>query len=392
MSDPHAATGIDGGQRTGAPRRVVRVDSVDFVAVHPWLELLRAIHPALRPSRLAIAFITLLLIMGAGRVWDAFAAPMAFEPLSQAIRSGFYECIRATAAADPSAALAGLVAAAWHAPRASWMAEPWFTVCFVLVGSSIFSLGAGVLARLFAGDLAGHSWTIAQARAFLRSRRIALITAPAMGGAIGGALWCVLFVAGALFNIPLFNVIAAALGGLWLALAALAVVAWAAVIFGFPMLAPAVACDGCDGVESAQRAGAYMLARPFHYLWFVVVSLVALCLASVVFDATATAIWHVAMSALSSGLSEQALSAAGTLEFLTPARAPEAASLGATDTAAVGLLDLWRTVLRLMIGAAVLSTAVSLATRTYLLLRRTVDGPDLGDLWMDAPPATDSPS
>jgi hypothetical protein len=364
----------------------VRVDSIDASAVMPWLELLRAVHPALRPSRVAIGFATVLLIAGVGRVWDLFASPASYEPLSVAVREGLYGAARGVAHGDTTAIAIGLRAALWDAPHDSWQAVPWFTACFALVALAIYGLGAGVLARLFAGDIAHKAWRVADARAFLRPRRIALATAPLTGVVIGAALWGVLAVVGVLFHIPLFNVVAAALGAVWLALAWIALVAIAAVAIGLPLLAPATACDGCDGIESAQRAGAYIFARPFHALWFAVVSLALLLLSAIVFDGIAAATWHLALSGLSAtgGASEPMVNAFGTFEFLHPASAASAHSLGMTDSLAASVMDFWRSVLRLLVGGAILSTLVSLATRSYLLLRRECDGQDLTDIWEDA--------
>ncbi len=371
------------------PRRTVRVDRVDANAVFPWLELFRAIHPALRPSRLAVAFGTLLLIAGVGRVWDLFASPPSYEPLSVAVRAGIYACARGAAMGDPAAALQGLHAAFWEAPISSWRAVPWFTACFVIAALAIYGLGAGLLARLFAGDIAHRAWRIKEAREFLRPRRLALALAPLTGLLIGAALWGILAVAGVLFHIPVFNVIAGALGFLWLALAGVGLVAWIAVMVGLPLLAPATACDGCDAIESAQRAGAYILARPLYGLWLAVLSLVIVVLSAIAFDAVGAAVWHFALSSLSAtgGLSDASREACGSFEFLVPATPASAQSLGMTDWVAASLMDFWRTVLRLLVGGAILSTGVSLATRSYLLLRRQCDGQDLSDIWEDASPA-----
>ncbi len=383
VTDAHDTRPQGTDRSVAPPRRTVHVDSVDLLRVHPWLDLFSAVAPALRPSRLWIAFVTLLLIAGFGRVWDGLGTLHPFDSLSRGIRQGFLSCVAGVVSLDPRAAMAGLHDTLWTTPVDSWHHERLFTVCFALVALAIFGLGAGMLSRHFAGEIAGNSWSVAEVRRYVRERRVALLAAPLLGGLIGGALVLVLLISGVLFHIPLFNVIAGALGGLWLLLAGLAIIVWGCILVGYPLLAPAVACDGCDGIESVQRAGAYSLARPFLYAWLLLVSVVILALVAAVADGVATGAWRLAISALSAGLPPETLASAGQLSWLTPASPAPPHGGALTDGATASLLDMWRTVLRLLVGAAILSTAVSLATRIYLVLRRSCDGQDQTDIWED---------
>ncbi len=352
--------------------------------MHPWITLFSAVAPAWRPSRLAIAFVTLLLIVGVGRLWDGFATAPAFSPLSQGVREGWLGAASAVISCDASAAAAEIRNTFWSAPSASWDRARWFTIFFVLAAAAIYSVGAGLLARLMAGEIAGKQWKVADAREFLSSRKVSLVTAPWLGCLVGVLVTGVLAAVGVLFHIPLFNAIAGALGGLWIALAMLAVVAWGCIAAGYPLFAPAVACDGCDAIESVQRAGAYILARPFLFVWLVLVGLTIAALATALADAVAIAAWNVAIGSLSASFSPGAFEAAGKMKWLAPSTPVLVSAEGWTDGLAMNLLDMWRTVLRLGVGAAVLSLTVSLATRIYLVLRRSCDGQDLGDLWEDA--------
>ena len=130
-----------------------------------------------------------------------------------------------------------------------------------------------------------------------------------------------------------------------------------------------------------------MLARPLHLICYLILSVVVIALGTVAADFGATAMWAFARGAYDSASGEPALSAVGALRFLEPYNSPQPMILGMTQSATASFIDMWRTILCLLIGACAMSIAASCATRSYLLVRSSADGQDLCDLWEDAPRA-----
>ena len=93
--------------------------------------------------------------------------------------------------------------------------------------------------------------------------------------------------------------------------------------------------------------------------------------------------WSFAIGAYESANGEAALSAVGNLRFLEPYQSAPPALLGFTQSITASLIDVWRTILCLLIGACALSIGFSCATRSYLLVRLNSDGQDVCDLWED---------
>ncbi len=455
---PNSAPGQDA-------RRLTRVDSVDLASVFPSLTLLGSFHAALRPARLLFAFVLVLALVAAGRLWDGFApstydpaglfagalresqlvdaqdsarslvipalradqraqaataslddlalllresaegsAPdhidaaryaklagtidaarprASFEALDEAVRTTFFAAIRAPFRADGSAAISAAQQLFLEIPSTSWRCAPWFSAYFALCGA-VFLLGcAGVLCRLNAGDLSQRQWTIRQARAFIRPRLPSLIGAPLFAIVLAAILFLPVWLIGLLLHLPLFNVVGGLLFGPALIFSALSTVLITVLWIGLPLIAPAVACDGCDAIESVQRAGAYIFKRPLHLIWYATLSLLIIAAGGFVADWIAVAAWNIAIGAFGSATVEPALAAQRSMRFLEPVGSSPAILLGLTESATASLLEVWQTILCLFIGAATLSMATACATRAYLLVRMQSDGQEVSDLWID---------
>ncbi|NBX36531.1 MAG: hypothetical protein EBR10_04810 [Planctomycetes bacterium] len=451
-----------------ARRTLGRVREVDWLAIVPSLRILGAVPAGLRPVRLVLAFVLLLTVVAAGRVWDGFAQPTAppegllagpmreaalvsdleavrsvivpelpaamraaaatatleelaemlvdaqgalgadaggaarfasqmsmiaaarprlpFEALHEAVRGETYRTAAAVLQFKVGDAVRGLRALAVDIPAASWSAAPAFSSFFVLVCVVVFGWGGGLLCRLSAGDLASHAWTLTDAGSFIRPRVTSLIFAPIFAAVLVGTLLLPSLLFGWLASVPLVNIVAAALMPLALLCAMLAAVVAAAALIGAVLLAPAVACDGCDAVESIQRAGAYILARPLHLLWSAVLSAVAMSLGLLAVDFVVAFSWGASMASMQAGGAAELARGAGAMRFLEPLTEGPSVSHGFTDGIAAALIDIWRTVLGVAIGATVLSVGFACATRTYALLRASADGQEWSDMWIDGEP------
>ena len=318
------------------------------------------------------------------RMIDAARPRLSFEALNEAVRTSFYTLITSVARADVPLAIGAGNALFVGVPVASWTSAPCFTVFFLLVCILIFGWGSGVLCRLSAGDMSMRGWSFNQASDFIRPRISTLIFAPMFAVILGFILWIPAWLIGVLGNLPVLDIVGGALFGIALISAALSAIVIVVLLIGFPLIAPAVACDGCDAVESIQRIGAYIFARPLHLLWYGFISLIVIALGTLVADFAATIMWSFATGAYESASGETALSAVGNLRFLEPYQSAPPALLGFTQDITASLIDMWRTILCLLIGACALSIGFSCATRSYLFVRSNSDGQDVCDLWEDS--------
>ena len=317
------------------------------------------------------------------RMIDAARPRSSFESLNEAVRTSFYALIASVARADLPMAIGAGKALFVGVPVASWASAPCFTVFFVVVCILAFGWGSGVLCRMSAGDMSMRGWSFNQASDFIRPRISTLIFAPIFAVILGFILWIPAWLIGLLGNVPFLDIVGGALFGIALISAALSAIVIVVLLIGLPLIAPAVACDGCDAVESIQRTGAYIFARPLHLLWYGFISLVVIALGTLVADFAATIMWSFAIGAYGSASGETALSAVGNLRFLEPYQSAPPALLGFTQSITASLIDVWRTILCLLIGACALSIGFSCATRSYLLVRLNSDGQDVCDLWED---------
>ncbi len=314
---------------------------------------------------------------------DAARPRASFEALHEAVRESVISAVSALARADGRGAFDATRQLVVVVPTTSWECAPWFTAyfgcCFIIV---LMGCG-GVLSRLNAGDLSDRQWTVSQARAFIRPRLWAICGAPLFAISFAALLWVPLWLLGVLLNLPVFNVFGALAFGVALVVGGLCALLLTVVCAGLPLMAPAVACDGCDSVESVQRAGAYLFRRPLHLGWYALLSFVVIGAGTLLADFVAASSWSIAIGAFRQASSSGALDAVGSYRFLESFHGSPAVILGATDRATAGILEIWQTLLSLLVGATALSLTIACATRAYLLVRLHSDGQELSDLWVD---------
>ena len=218
-------------------------------------------------------------------------------------------------------------------------------------------------------------------------------------GALGAMLAPVLLVAlahlviavggAALFTWPVGDVIGAVLYGVALLVAVLAVLVALGFLLGWPMLLPAIACEGTDALDAIQRVYAYVIGRPLRLvLYGVIVTLTALIALGVVgwVLSTGESLATTASAQWSGTRGAQALQ----MDTL-PRRVPDPAlaevggtgleEAGGTVRAAHAVVGFWRSLLTVLIAGYVVSLIHTGGTLLYLLCRRINDGQEIAELW-----------
>ena len=146
------------------------------------------------------------------------------------------------------------------------------------------------------------------------------------------------------------------------------------VVVGWPLMVAAVGVERADSFQAISTAFSYVYQRPLHYLFHAVVALIVaipvLAAAGLLADATST----LAMWAASFGMGHD--------------RAAEVVhGLGSLDggKTALGPLRFWTRGLVTLLGSFGWGYFWAIATASYLVLRRDVDGTEMDEVVIEEP-------
>jgi len=368
-----------------------------------------AVVGAFQPGRLLIGTLFVAIVMPLGALWDrlrtgpdwstaggslaatrsavdgspigtfAHAADFAAGALDRALEA--LVTVRPGAAVDASADLF------LRLPTALWSLDRPFAIVFGLLALAVAALCCGALARMAAVQIAtgtrlpasdallfaGRAWTRIMGAALLPIGLVVL-------------LGLLLLIPGLLLRVPLLNVAAALLQGLWLAVAVLAVFILTATILVLPLLPAAVACERDDAIEAVQRCVSYLLVRPIHLLAMAALAGVGMALGYAVVTWLASAASAFAAGTVGAWTPEarQAM-----LEPLGAAAWPIASTEAATGEstpalggAALATIAWWGRLLAMAVAGWVVAAVVSCATQIYLCVRESADGQDPEEIEM----------
>jgi len=277
-------------------------------------------------------------------------------------------------------------------PVALWKAD-WFSAIFLaIVFGSMLGVFGAALCRMAALDLARKGGlSPVQALDFVSPRRLNHALVPLWPGITLLVLLPVALLLGLLGRVPGLDLIAGLAWGLALffsLLAAVVLVPWA---LAMPMAIAASACEGCDGLEAAQRCGAMIYRRPLHALLYAACGVVAVALLAFTVDLITTVAIELAAGVAGISAGQGAVAKAGGARFLQADAFPSAGDMTgvsqALGTVSVGLIQLWQGLLQSLAAGAVLGGVFTVATAAYLAMRRTCDDQPFDDLWMPGHPA-----
>lgn len=352
-----------------------------------WPHLLRAGSLALRPSRLGFAAVFILGLLLLGWLAGALDNSPGNALLTSGRVLGFDAVVAAAGERGPGEHLgerparqlhdAGIATPALYLrqnPGAAIIVLPLIALWTALLGGAISrsaacEFGQGVMLEWpGAAGFALSRW---------RSLLFALVTPLLLvwGIALGLSL-----VGGALFRWPLLNVLGGAAWGLFLLVGFVAALVMIVLLLGWPLLVPAVACEGADAVDAVQHAGSFVLARPLRLVVYLAILLLQLLLVVAI---AATICWlavHIAQRCAltwSGWRGEHALSDLPLHEGL-----PHPASAETGVKAAHWLAVLWSLIPALLPAAVAVSFVWCGATVLYLAMRKIVDGQDVREVWM----------
>lgn len=288
--------------------------------------------------------------------------------------------------------------------------RPYFAVVFGLLVLLLTAPFAGVICRLAAISTAREEiGEFGRALAFVRERYAALVSAPLMcigfmvilslllafGGVFGAIPGVGPFLAGATFFLAL-------LGGLALVFAGILFVC------GFPLMWPTIAVEGSDAFDALQRGGSYAFQRPgLSTLYFTLVLMIgslallaARCIAMFTLKATHAAI-GLGMNLFGSSDRTDSIGRLDAMWWMpawqdlsllpTPGQAPfwgiiGYAPLSSAESVGAFLCGFWVFLFVGLLGAFFIAYLWTGMTDIYFLLRSSVDGVDLTEIYYETEP------
>lgn len=334
-----------------------------------WPKLLRAPALGIQPARIGVALFTLVLI---GLIGSANAWFTGDPPFLRTISSLTFP---PAAVADYSESTLSGALSRFGAIIADYPLELVLQGVPMLV---VLALGWGTMARMAAAEFsAGVQTTWPEGLGFVSSRLTSFIGAALGAPALIGLVCLLLALGGLLFlQIPVIDVLGAALFPIALLLALMATLLTLGLILGGHLIIPAMACEGTDAIDALQRTYAYVVARPGRLVVYTFILLAVLALAALVLGSIATGVEFVARNATSAWMGD---AAATILE--SPGSRESASPLTGTRAVASGIANFWIGLVWMIAGAATFSTFASGSTVLYLILRQVCDGQDWGELW-----------
>lgn len=345
-----------------------------------WPGLLRIPALGLAPSRVGLAFFTLLLLTILWKLptlWIGGPGPL--EAAGERATAGVLGFAEAMGLLPPgpgsTQSTLGTAAADLfvRAPAALVTAAPRTAAALCIPTLLVWCIGFGAIGRSAACDFCRNAaipWP--QALGFSIARW------PSLTGALAGPVILVAAiaaviaaVAGALLSFPGGDVLAAVLSPIGLVLAAVGVLALVGFILGQKLIIPAVVCEGTDAVDAVQRAYAYLLGRPLVFFVYLAIFGIAAGVALVIAAVLATAVDAFALAAAGWWAGPRGLAILG-----------QDPGLAGTARFSAAILRLVLAVPAGLVAAYALSLYASGSTVLYVLLRQVNDGQEPGELWM----------
>jgi hypothetical protein len=343
-----------------------------------WPQLLRTWKLALAPGRIAMCF---LFVVVAIAVWagawgltknDKGEHVDSLGTLVSDIHLDL-EPVKSPIIAGRAAVAHGLYKAFIQTPGEFFVAHPWAAILCIPVLLAVWCFVGGTVCRSCACEV-----SLRAALPWRKAVAFGIRKTPATAAAIAGplaAVWAaslLLLLLGKLFFAgKVIGVIGAILFIFPLILCLVIALAMVAYLLAYPLLIPAVACEGTDSFDAVQRCYAYVLARPGRLAGYAAISLLATLPAAFVVGVIGMLGVYAAVTLTGAP--------ASPLEELFPALLKTPGDEPYTFTRL--FLTFWIG----LIGAIGVSYFISLyfcaATNLYLVMRRLVDGQDVAELW-----------
>jgi len=275
-----------------------------------------------------------------------------------------------------------------------YRAHPWFGMFYGAWALVVWAFLGGMLARLAAMHATRDEHiSVGSAFQFTMTRWVWFLVTPVMPLVLALALCLVLVLGGmAFFNVPVLDLV----GGLLFIVALVCGVMVAGIVIlevaSASLFYPAIAVEGTDGFDAISRAFGYVIGRPWRWLFY---SLLALVYGALTYVLLGMVLY------LAIGVTQRCVGlwvfnevAPGLSRFdamLPPPRMGHLAyevqdwQLGGWGTMVARLVSIWVYAVIGLLAAYAVSYYFCASTWIYLLLRRSADGVEFDDVYIEPP-------
>jgi len=415
----------------------VKLDGIDWRATLPGLRLFKSFGMAIRPGRLLLSLMLILLLYMGGTAMDfiwgeqvnpnevsAYArydAPrytqwledtgvdgradyifktlveqqvLAFERLivsATDLNFGLAD-LAAGKGTDSGGVIGALASMAIHIPGWLYATHPGFMVIYLVYAFALTSLIGCAVCRVAAMDACRQRHISAfEGLKYALGHWGQVMLAPLIPLAVVVVIRLVLAVAGLLFfNLMILDIIGAVLYGLLLLLGLLAAAFLIGFVLSVHLLIPAVAVESADAFDAVSRAYNYVLGRPWRYLGYtaalIVFGAVSYLLVGLVVFST---IW-LTREGLSLGAVGEVSEGVTRLDAVMPEPTwgnllseVETEQLDRSGTITAAVVMVWNRLLIAVLPAFAVSYYFNAQTWVYLLLRKTADRVGFDEVYVE---------
>lgn len=420
----------------------VQVESVHWPTLLPSLRLFESFRLAIHPSKLALAFLLVLLLCLGGWALDLIVGPRVFEGdmrryyalsptdyrnwravhedlgdgvgpfkgATEAELGAFRQMVASALSLDfgfgalvgggnlrTGGVIGALVAMVFAIPV--WLAatQPLFFWLFLAYAFLLTALFGGAISRLAALQASRDERIgMLEGLRFAASRYVWFVLAPLIPLLLAGAFAILLVLAGLVFfNLPGLDVIGALLMGPLLLVGLIITLLVVGLIFGIHVVTPAIAVEGTDAFDALSRAYNFVLGRPFRFAFYVILAVVFFSVAYLLLSLLLYGAINTTQTLVGAGAFREVAPSVERFAGIMPDPQLNAATeppawdqLDATGTVSAHIASWWVRLALMLLPAFAVSFYFSAATWVYLLLRRAADGVEFEEVYeeSDAPP------
>ena len=290
-------------------------------------------------------------------------------------------------------------------PSWLWTAHRWFLIFFGLFALVLWAWIGGAIARLAAWRIARREWLpIKQAFGYARRHAGDAVLGPilplVLAAVFIGVIWLVGFLA---FGLPYVHVVGDVVGGvtygLVLVLSLAASLCLVGLALGGGLMLPATASDGADAFDAVERGFGYLIGRPWQVVFYNAAALFYGAVTYLFLNVVVFVTLWIAQSVVGSG----AGTLAGKVSVALPADRFDSIHHGPVPGRLAGDLDwwmgsapadwsgkigtffvaLWAIFFVMLLASFVVGYFVCAQTWIYALVRRSTDGTDLGEIYVE---------
>ncbi len=368
--------------KTSSQSTRVVVDAVNYRQIFSWLRLFDLFWISVDMQKLLLAATAVLIF--AGGIWciDLLPFAPALDALADSAEAPLRNGVSSWTQIPPAELIPNQATTSWQLcftpaepvirplqvlfqSESTWpqLARAWTQLLWAL---AVWSLFGGAITRIAAVQIGADSKVnLLNAIQFSGRRFLSYFSAPLIPLAGIGVLWGLCLLGGLIGRIPaagpwiiglVWGVIL--LCGLLMALMLIGVVA------GWPLMMTTISVEGSDSLDGLSRSFGFVFTKPWQYLFL----LGAAALLGAVYSGVI-----VVLAYLSSYLADWGIGW----------------GMGTSDPHDNPLTRFWISVLATFVLAYIHSYFWSATTMIYFVLRRSVDGNDFGDVFLEGQPHDD---